>query len=103
MLNRLPMKRGSIFLNAQVYDIDDDGYLSKADLFGLLKSSLRPVLAKAVPFESRGTNEQVTPNATPHRSTTPTDDQEAKEAEADLPDEGDKTVGNYSSLPWEGS
>ncbi|XP_046461948.1 EF-hand calcium-binding domain-containing protein 1-like [Daphnia pulex] len=81
----------------QVYDIDGDGYLSKSDLFQLLKSSLRPAIAKAMPFGQRGGNEQ-TPADSPrtarsHRQITRGHTEEAdKEIDLDLVDE-DKPSG----------
>ena len=80
-----------------MYDIDGDGYLSKGDLFQLLKSSLRPAIAKAMPFGQRGGNEQ-TPADSPrtarsHRQITRGHTEEAdKEIDLDLVDE-DKPSG----------
>lgn len=74
----------------QVYDIDGDGYLNKSDLFQLLKSSLRPAIAKAIPYgQNRGVAE-ATPAASPRSpflSKGHTEEGDNKEAELDLVDE----------------
>ena len=37
----------------QIYDIDEDGYISKDDMFQLLKSSLRPAVVKGVNYRTQ--------------------------------------------------
>ena len=62
----------------------EPGYLSKNDLFLLLKSSLRPAIAKAMPFGKRGqNNEPATPAATP-RGVTSSAGQNDEEKDIDM-------------------
>lgn len=83
-----------------MYDIDGDGYLSKGDLFQLLKSSLRPAIAKAMPFGQRGGQEH-TPVDSPrsHRQITRghTEEIENKELDLELVDE-EKPTGNIKLI-----
>lgn len=76
-----------------MYDIDGDGYLSKGDLFQLLKSSLRPAIAKAMPFGQRGIQEQ-TPVDSPRTNRQFTRGQtEDADKELDI-DDDEKPTGN---------
>ena len=77
---------------SQVYDIDADGYLTKSDMFQLLKSSLRPAFAKALPFKGHGIHDQITPTVSPRPSALVNED--AKEIEMDVFDDDDtKPIG----------